>query len=214
MAEKLGKIEKPEVESFTASRKIVVAPLLFSGKDAPEDFLEIFNRCWKQIEEQIQNLERKLGKVSRIYHEMIFNEGEEGLKILEQLNPESFDLVKNRCEAGAKLQSTEDAELALENMDWERCLMVAMGPKVRSKIIQFHRESSSARYQHIGKQIEETLEEGEIGLFFAREGHPTQFPEDAEVFNVAPPALDELNRWLRDYSQKIASQMPETEPSE
>jgi hypothetical protein len=25
-----------------------------------------------------------------------------------------------------------------------------------------------------------------------------QFPQDIEVFSVAPPALDEIHRWLRD----------------
>ncbi len=210
MAEELGKMEKPDVESFTGTRKLIVAPLIFSGKDAPEDFMEIFKRCWNQIHEQVENLETKLGKISRIYHEMIFNDGEEGLKILEQLNPESFKLVKNQCEAGAELQATEEVELAMENMDWERCLMVAMGQKARSKVIQFHQESSSARYQHISQRIDETLKGSEIGLLFIREGHPTQFPKEIDVFNVAPPSLDEFNRWLRNYSQKMSSQAPES----
>ncbi len=209
MAEELGKIEKPSVESFTSTRRLILAPLLFSGKDAPKDLVEIFNRCWIQVENQLQNLETKLGKISRIYHEMIFKDGEEGLKILEQLNPESFKLVKNRCEAGAELQSTENAELAMENMDWERCLMVVMGQKVRQQVTRFHQESGSARYQHIGQRIGETLKDGENGLFFVREGHPTQFPKGIEVFNIAPPALDEINRWLRNYTQNIADEASE-----
>ncbi len=210
MAEELGKIEKPNVESFTSTRKLILAPLIFSGKDAPEDLVAIFTRCWVQIEEQIKNLETKLGKVSRIYHEMVFKDGEEGLKILGQLNPESFKLVKSRCETGAELQSAENAELAMENMDWERCLMVVMGQKVRQQVARFHQESGAARYQHISRKIGETLKEGENGLLFIREGHPAQFPREIEVFNVAPPALDEINRWLRNYTQNIASQASES----
>ena len=33
---------------------------------------------------------------------------------------------------------------------------------------------------------------------FIREGHQVQFPSDIQVFYVAPPALDEIKRWLRD----------------
>ena len=209
MAEELGKIEKPPVENFSGLRKLIVVPVVFSGKDAPADFMEIFTRCWDQIGEQIENLETKLGKIARVYHEMVFNDDEEGLKMLEQLNPESFKTVKVKSEGGAKLHTTEDAELAMENMDWERCLMVAMGQKVRSQVIKFHMESNSKRYQYIGQKIDETLKEGEIGLLFVREGHAIQFPQSIEVFNVYPPALDEINRWLRDFPKRASAQTNE-----
>ena len=209
MAEELGKIEKPPVEKFTNLRKLIMVPLVFSGKDAPADFTEIFNRCWKQIDEQIVKLETNLGNVSRVYHEMIFNDGEEGLKILEQLSPESFKVVSVKYKNGAKLQGVEDAELAMENMDWERCLMVAMGQKVRSQIAQFHIESGAKRYRHISQRIDETLKDREIGLIFVREGHSLQFPQSIEVLNVYPIALDELNRWLRDFSSRANARSQE-----
>lgn len=211
MAEELGKIEKPSVESFTSSRKVVVVPLVYSGKDAPEDFQEIFSRCWQQINDTVSNLEAKLGSISKIYHEMIFTAGNEGLEVLEQLNPHSHQFVQTKSEAGAQLQATEDAELAMEHMDWERCLMVAMGNTVRNKIIHFHTESTKKRYDNIQETITKTLGEGEIGLLFVREGHSIQFPREIEVFNVYPPALDEINRWLRDYAKRIASEPPEND---
>jgi hypothetical protein len=34
-----------------------------------------------------------------------------------------------------------------------------------------------------------------------------QFPEDIEVFSVAPPALDEIHRWQRE--QMAAEKAPE-----
>ena len=33
-----------------------------------------------------------------------------------------------------------------------------------------------------------------------------QFPVDIEVFSVAPPALDEIHRWLRDRSQAVPAE--------
>ncbi len=205
MSEELGKIEKPSVDNFTKSRKLIVAPLLFSGKDAPPEFVEIYSRCWNEVTLQINKLEDRLGSVSTAYHEMIFLTGDEGMKMLEQLNPDSYKLIQSKIENGAELQSTEDPELALENVDWERCLMVAMGPKVRTKVMEYHTESSLKRYEFVAKNISETLSEFGIGLLFVREGHRTQFPQDIEVFNVYPPALDELNRWLREYSQKAGA---------
>jgi len=42
------------------------------------------------------------------------------------------------------------------------------------------------------------LKADETAILFIREGHAVQFPQDIEVFSVAPPALDEIRRWLRD----------------
>jgi hypothetical protein len=42
-----------------------------------------------------------------------------------------------------------------------------------------------------------------------------QFARDIEVFSVAPPALDDIHRWLRDRSKQVEDQgeAPETEKS-
>jgi len=37
-----------------------------------------------------------------------------------------------------------------------------------------------------------------------REGHQVNFPPDIQLFYVAPPALDELKRWLREREQAEA----------
>jgi len=126
------------------------------------------------------------------------------------MNPDSCQIVKDKTQSGTDFLVVEDMDLALENIDWERCLMVAMGPKVRTKIAEFHMETSTKRYEHVSKSISETLKNDEIGLLFIREGHRTQFPQDIEVFNVYPPALDDLNRWIREYSQKMTAQSPES----
>ncbi len=67
--------------------------------------------------------------------------------------------------------------------------------------MEFYTAASVNRYNHIGRHIDETLEKNAVGILFAREGHRVQFPKDVDVFNIYPPALDDLNRWLREYSQ-------------
>ena len=201
MAEELGKIEKPEAKKFENKRKLYLVPLLYSWEDAPAEYVEKFTLYWQQVGEHITSLESKIGEVRRIYHESITIAGEEGLKVLEKLSPASCQITRDRCQSGAQVEAVEDAELAEENMDWERHLLMGfISRKVAQVISDFFTESMKKRYEHIAKIIDETLKEDEAALLFIREGHRVQFPSDIEVFSVAPPALDDIHRWLRDRS--------------
>lgn len=73
--------------------------------------------------------------------------------------------------------------------------------KVAKMVSDFFMEASKKRYEHIAKRIDETLQDDEVAVLFIREGHRVQFPPDIEVFSVAPPALDDIHRWLRDSSR-------------
>jgi hypothetical protein len=199
MSQELGKVEKPEVSSFKHNRKILQVPLIYAGKDSPADYVDLFEKYWQQVNEIVNKLENSLGTVTVIYHETVNIEGEEGLKLLEGLNPKSHELVCGRCKDGKKLKCIEDTKLLEEVMDWERCLMIGfLSDKVATKVYEFFGEASRKRYQYISKTIDETLKDGDIALLFIREGHLVQFPKDVDVFSVAPPALDEIHRWARD----------------
>ena len=199
MVEELGKIEKPRAERFKGERKLYVVSLLFSGEGAPDEYMEKFNLYWQHVGEHIANQEAKVGKVTRIYHESIALEGEDGLKVMEELSPLSCRLTSEKCQNGAVLEATELAELADECMDWERCILMGFLSQKAAKVVSaFYRKSSRKRYEHIARRIDETLEDDEVAILFIREGHMVQFPQDIEVFSVAPPVLDEIHRWLRD----------------
>ncbi|MGD0355141.1 MAG: hypothetical protein ABSB31_06840 [Dehalococcoidia bacterium] len=199
MSQELGKVEKPEVSSYKHNRKILQVPLIYAGKESPADYLELFEKYWQQVNEMVNKLENSLGSVTVIYHETVNSDGEEGLKLLEGLNPKSHELICNRCKNGDKLKCIEDTKLLEEVMDWERCLMIGfLSDKVATKIYEFFGEASRRRYQYISKAIDETLKDGDVALLFIREGHLVQFPKDVDVFSVAPPALDEIHRWARD----------------
>lgn len=203
MSEELGKIEKPEVGSFTAGRKILQVPLIYAGKDSPADYLELFDKYWQQAVEMITKLENSLGSVTIIYHETVAAGGQEGLKMLEILNPKSHSIVADRSKGEDRLKCIEDNDLLGEVMDWERCIMTGfLSEKVAKQVYQFYNEASHKRYEYIGKTIDETLKAGDVALLFIREGHLVQFPKDIDVFSVAPPALDEIHRWARDRAAK------------
>ncbi len=199
MAEPLGKIEKPEAKEFARKRKLYLVPLVFSGKNAPEDYREKYERYWQQVGEHVANLEAKLGKVGRIYHEAVYQAGKEGLKAIEKFNTDSGRVVKEKSEAGALIEAVEDRALAEESMDWERFILMGfVSQKVAQQVSELYVEALRKRYEYIVRQINETLEADQAGLLFIREGHLAQFPEDIEVFSVAPPALDEIHRWQRE----------------
>ena len=203
MSQELGKIEKPEVSSFKQSRKVLQVPLVYAGKDSPADYLELFERYWKQVAENVARLENSLGSVTVIFHETVSTGGEEGLKMLETLNLKSHEIACGRCQGAARLHCVEDPDMLTEVMDWERCLVMGLlNDKVATRIYEFYGEANRKRYQYISKAIDEALKDGDVGLLFIREGHLVQFPQDIDVFSVAPPALDEIHRWARDRAAK------------
>jgi hypothetical protein len=199
MPEELGKVEKPPVSEFKKGRKLFFVPLIFTGTDSPSDFLEKFNRYWNQVENQLGELELRLGKICRIYHELISTGDDDGVKTIKQLNEKSYRIVENRLSKGGKLEATEDEELLTQITDCQRCLSIGLqNQKIFQMVYSSYSEASQKRNEFIAKRIDETLGTDEIAMVLMAERHQVQFPSDIQVFYVAPPALDEINRWLRD----------------
>jgi hypothetical protein len=207
MAPELGKINKPEAGTFRYSRKLFLVPLIYSAKDAPAEYIEKFDLYWQQVDKHIANLETKLGKIKRVYHESITISDEKSFQILEGLNPKSCQIVRQKSESGAKIEVIEDRQLAEECMDWERCLLIGLlSDTVARKVSEFYVDAARKRYEHISKRIDKTLQADEVAVLFIREGSMIQFPKDVEVFSVSPPALDEIHRWLRNREPLIETE--------
>jgi hypothetical protein len=203
MADELGKIEKPPVTDFKKGRKLYFVPLIYGGKDLPEDYLVKFHKYWEQVEKQVAELTGKLGEVNRIYHELIATSGEDGMKTIEELSEKSHKIVRSCLEKKAQLEAVEDNDILTEFMDWGRCLIIGLqNPKVVSRIYDSYVEAGKKRNEYIARKIDETLRENEIGLLLMRENHQVQIPPDIQFFYVAPPALDEIKRWLRENESK------------
>ena len=209
MAEELGKIEKPPAEKFKKGRKLYFIPLIYHGEESSEDYLEKFNRYWEQVAKQITELESKLGKVSRIYHELIPAGGQDGSQAIKELNEQSYNITRLCLEKGAQLEGVEEGDLLTEFMDWSRCLIMGLqNQKVFARVYEYYTEVGKKRNEYIAGKIDETLQADEIGSLLMRENHQIQFPSDIRVFYVAPPALDEIKRWFR---ERQAAPEPEKE---
>ncbi len=200
MAEKLGKVEKPAADKFRKGRKLFFIPLIFMPIKPEPDILELTNRYWEQVQGQVKNLEEKLTKAKKVYHELVTSGGSEGAKAIEQLNTGSHRIVKSvLSNRGARLQPIEEGDLLAEFMDWSRCLATGLqSQKVFSQVYQSFLEVQRKRNEQIAKNIDKTLKGDQIGVLLMREGHQVQFPSDIQVFYIAPPSLDEIKRWFRE----------------
>ncbi len=199
MSEELGKIEKPLAEEFKKGRRLYFVPLVYRSRESSAEYIEIYRKYWSQVENQVAELELKLGKISKIYHELIPVGGEDGFKVIKDLNEGSCQIVESRLDKDAQLEAVEESELLTEFMDWSKCLLAGLqNQKVLTHIYESYVTASKKRSEHIARQIDETLGADGIGILFMTEGHQVQFSSDIQVFYVAPPALDDINRWLRD----------------
>ena len=203
MVEELGKIEKPSVEEFKDGRKLYFIPLIYCGEDSPDEYVIKFNKYWEQVEKQIAELESKLGIVKRIYHELVPAVGDDGIKAIEELCNKSCKIVKDCLEKGAQLEAAEGADELTEFMDWSRCLMLGLqNQRVIGQVYASYLEAAKKRNESINAKIDETLQKDETGILIMRENHQLQFPTDIQIIYVAPPALDEIKRWLRERETK------------
>jgi hypothetical protein len=197
--EQLGKIERLEAEHFKQGKKLYLVPLVYSSGEAPDEYKEKYSRYWQQVAEQLTSLASKIGSVNRVYHESVFQSGEDGMKTMERLNPSSYQIARTQCENGAVFEIIEERELFEEVIDWQRCLMLGfMSDRVANRVSEFYTEAAKKRNEFIARKISETLKDDEAGLLFIREEHSVQFPADIEVFSIFPPALDEIHRWARE----------------
>lgn len=211
MAQELGKIERPTAESFTGTRKLFLVPLVYSPTDPPSDYVGMLERYWAGVRNQLRRLVERTGPITRVYHEGVIESGETGLKMIEQINPRSYRLIEEYVQASATVEALEDGEVFAESLDWQRCLMAGLASrKVMDLALRGYREATSKRYELMAQRIDQTLPPGGSGILLIQENHGIQFPKDIQVFYVAPPALDEIHRWLREREEK--SRRPAEEP--
>ncbi|MFH1640262.1 MAG: hypothetical protein ABIB93_08170 [Chloroflexota bacterium] len=200
MSEQLGKIERPKADEFKKGRKLFFVPLIFSPPEIEAENHEMFRQYWEEAQTQLTMLEEKLTPANKLYHELISDEGETGLKTIEKLNSGSYPIVRSSLDKGCELKAVEDEGLLNEFMDWGKCLAAGLHSKTVFTIAyESYIEAQKKRNERIAKQIDETLGADESGILLIREGHQVQFPPDIQVFYISPPALDRIRRWFREH---------------
>ena len=81
-------------------------------------------------------------------------------------------------------------------------MMPLASERVAQRVQEWFTDSNRERYKHIAERIDASIGEDQVGLLLISEGHQVQFPSDLEVFYVAPPALDEYQRWFQGWLEE------------
>jgi hypothetical protein len=201
---KFSQIQKPDVEYFSKKRKIYCVANIFVPDDAPDDFKELSNRYWDEVEKQLERIEIA-GKVKKIFCEFIYDDSEKELEKIYRTHNKLSMLIKKKIEQGGKLLPIEDKEILEPLTDWLNCLRVVFTREVFNKVFEYYRELSEKRLNKILEIIDSNLEQEEAGLVIMQteDRARLQFPNDIEVFLITPPSYDDIMRWIRDKNREI-----------
>ena len=107
----------------------------------------------------------------------------------------SFTQLKFLCENSKSLQQ----EFLKPLSD------VLSNQKIMTTALESSQNTNSARFDHILSTIENTLKSEESGILVIGEDHRIQFPSEIQIFYLAPPSLDKLNRWISDANKPISN---------
>jgi len=198
MAE-IGKITKPEVKQYENRKKIYFIKNIYLPQNATDTYKSIFKRYWKEVEEHLGKLEAA-GKVSKIFCESIYMTGEKSMQVLHNMNARLGEIVKKKIDEGALFLPLEDKDIFGAYIDWNNCLMIVQTSAVYETVHELFKEAVMNRLKHITKVLEENIADTEAVLLIMREEDrkALEFPDDMEVFPIAPPALDDLEQYIRD----------------
>ena len=114
MPEKLTQIPKPKAASYKGGRKIYLVASMFGLQGVPDDLKSKLETYWTDVRSQIDNLEQSLAKITRVYHEGVFESGETGLESVNNINSYAYPFINTLCKSTAKLESLEDKVLVQE----------------------------------------------------------------------------------------------------
>lgn len=195
----LGRIEKPEAKIFAGKRKLYCVANVYPIEDAPDDYKELFNKYWDDVIHQIEKME-VIGKIKKVFCELIYSGGEEALNILSKINERLHRIIKKKLDEGSTLLPLESKEIFGPYTDWGNCLKVVYTEEVFNKVLEFYTEFSNKRLQHMLSVIVDNLQEAEAGLLIMKDEDRAklQFPKDLEVFLVVPPSYDDILKWFRE----------------
>lgn len=217
MAE-LGKIEKPQANSFSAKRKLYVVPTLPFEELAMQFDLDKakIERFWGETREKIDHFVSTYGKIGVIFVEGINEDEKEGLEFFEKFGKETnhYKLLKSLIDSGAAIKGIETAE----QINRSKLLFEEYSKSFLPEIKEFHegyygKEKDFEGWRnYLVKKIQETQDEmskhstrllGELpehtnGLLIITDGRPIEFPEGIDVFQIRPPAFDEIARYIRE----------------
>ena len=212
MSEELGKISKPQADNIQLKRKLYLVQNIQNYFPDNNEFEVLLNEYWESISEQLDNLEKTAGSINKIYVEGIYQDFEIASKLLEENNKWCLDTILPRLKSGSKFEKIEEENNYKELIDWTRIAQMGfVSENVKEITEKNYTEIINSRSKIIQNEIDK-LQNGEAALFLISSGSH-KFPEDIEIFNVIPPSLDKMNRWITE-NQNTGNQANEQQISQ
>ena len=212
MSEELGKISKPQADNVQLKRKLYLVQNIQNYFPDNSEFEVLLNEYWESISEQLDNLEKTAGRINKIYVEGIYQDYDIASKLLEENNKWCLNTISPRIKSGAEFGKIEDEGNYKELIDWTRIAQMGfVSENVKEITEKNYTEIINSRSKIIQDEIDK-LQSGEAALFLISSGSH-KFPEDIEIFNVIPPSLDKMNRWITE-NQNTGNQANEQQISQ
>ena len=212
MSEELGKISKPQADNVQLKRKLYLVQNIQNYFPDNSEFEVLLNEYWESISEQLDNLEKTAGSINKIYVEGIYQDYEIASKLLEENNKWCLNTISPRIKSGAEFGKIEDESNYKELIDWTRIAQMGfVSENVKEITEKNYTEIINSRSKIIQDEVDK-LQNGEAALFLISSGSH-KFPEDIEIFNVIPPSLDKMNRWITE-NQNTGNQANEQQISQ
>ena len=205
MSKEIGKIDKPAAENTILKRKIYLVQNIQNYFPENNEFKTLLEEYWDSISDQLDKMESTAGIITNIYIEGMWQSFQEVEKIIQESSPASLKLIKTRIGSGSNYIPVEDESIYKRLIDLTRIVQLGfVSEKIKTLIEEQYSETVLERQIHIKTTIDQ-LQLGEAGLFMLSSVNH-KFSDDIEIFNVIPPALDKINRWLQNNQQTVAAQ--------
>ena len=124
MATPLSHMPRPQADRFVGKKNLFLVPNFVASPGTPQEGRDLIARYWSEVRDSISNLERSLGTVAKVYHEMVCDDGDAGIQHVELMNPDACTLISAICQSTGEIRSLENVELVAEHTDWQRVLSI------------------------------------------------------------------------------------------
>ncbi len=142
----------------------------FYGEESWERHKATASHFWQRVSDYLEMLDAKNLKV---YQDGFVSDGDLGKKIIKEgarRGSKNYEIILNLLNRGAEIVSTEDMALLQEEYGYISQIMKAKTPSQKSQAYKKYESRKSQltmeRDGFIARAINETLEDGEVGLLF------------------------------------------------
>ena len=210
MSEELGKISKPHAEGVQLKKKLYLVQNIQNYFPGNKDFESLLKEYWDSISDQLDNLEKTAGNINLIYIEGMYQEYDVASKLLNDNNKWCLSTIESRVKSGSNYKKIEDENNYKQLIDWTRIAQLGFVSENAKEVTEENYKKIITERSTIIHDELNRIKEGEAALFIISSGSH-KFPEDMEIFNVIPPSLDKMNRWITENQNSLQDSNQEKE---